>query len=125
MHAYFPAGFDSRFPGKRKALTPRTPLSSLGPFNEVSADGHEKLGQQALRMGDIGLPIYGYKDKWSDTLLKLSLVPSCRSPGTIGHLFLDFVQEYGGVLISKNGLLGTRRLTTMLLVDDLEGIPHR
>ncbi|KAJ6506540.1 hypothetical protein C8R45DRAFT_922722 [Mycena sanguinolenta] len=31
--------------------------------SEVSSDGHEKLGKQALDMGDIALPIYGYKDK--------------------------------------------------------------
>lgn len=97
MHTYYPEGFDLRFPGKKKRPTPRTALFSLGPFNEVSADGHEKLGQQALRMGDLSLPIYAYKDKWSDDLLKINLVPNSRSPGTIGHLFLDFVEESGGL----------------------------
>jgi hypothetical protein len=60
MHTYYPDGFDLRFPGQKKRPTPRTALFSLGPFNEVSADGHEKLGQQALRMGDLSLPIYAY-----------------------------------------------------------------
>jgi hypothetical protein len=97
MHTYYPDGFDLRFPGQKKRPTPWTALFSLGPFNEVSADGHEKLGQQALRMGDLSLPIYAYKDKWSDDLLKINLVPNSRSPGTIGHLFLDFVEESGGL----------------------------
>ena len=97
MHTYYPKGFDLRFPGKKKQPTPHTTLFSLGPFNEVSADGHEKLGQQALRMGDLGLPIYAYKDKWSGNLLKINLIPNSRSPGAIGHLYLDFVEESGGL----------------------------
>lgn len=97
MHTYYPEGFDLRFPGKKQRPTPCTALFSLGPFNEVSVDGHEKLGQQALRMGDLSLPIYAYKDKWSDALLKINLVSNSRLPGTIGHLFLDFVEESGGL----------------------------
>jgi hypothetical protein len=62
----------------------------------VSSDGHEKLAHQALAMGDVGLPIYAYKDKWSDTVLKLSVVPNCRTNGAIGHLYLDLIQEIGG-----------------------------
>jgi hypothetical protein len=96
MHEQFPAGFDIRFPGKKKSQTPRVPIFSLGPFYEVSADGHEKIAQQALKMGDIGLPIYAYKDKWSDMLAKICLVPNIRKPGPIGHLFLDFAEEIGG-----------------------------
>ena len=51
----------------------------------------------ALRMGDLALQIYAYKDKWSDNLLKINLIPNSWSPGMIGHLFLDFVEESGGL----------------------------
>ncbi|KAJ6480196.1 hypothetical protein C8R45DRAFT_933130 [Mycena sanguinolenta] len=64
MVEHFPLGFDNRFPGKKKSPVLRTALNANGPFHEVSSDGHEKLGKQALDMGDIALPIYGYKDKW-------------------------------------------------------------
>ncbi|KAJ7884218.1 hypothetical protein B0H13DRAFT_2235367 [Mycena leptocephala] len=46
-------------------------------------------------MGDIGLPIYAYKDKWTANLLKINVVPNCRTAGAIGHLFLDFLEETG------------------------------
>jgi hypothetical protein len=95
MHEHVPAGFDLRFPGRKAALT-RQPLSAIGPFHEVSSDGHEKLAHQALAMGDVGLPIYAYKDKWSDTVLKISVVPNCRTNGAIGHLYLDLIEEIGG-----------------------------
>ena len=74
----------------------RCPLTAIGPFHQISSDGHEKLSHQALQMGDVGLPIYAYKDKWSDTLLKIIVVPNCRSAATIGHLYLDLVEEIGG-----------------------------
>ncbi|KAJ7082792.1 hypothetical protein C8R44DRAFT_894703 [Mycena epipterygia] len=98
MLEHFPLGFDHRFPGKRKAPVPRTPLNSNGPFHEISCDGHEKIGKQALDMGDIGLPIYGYKDKWSDTVLFLSFVPNSRKAAAIRHLYLDFIEMTGGEL---------------------------
>lgn len=98
MHDLDPQGigFGQRFPGRKKTKLVRGSLSALGPFHEISADGHEKLSAQALRMGDINLSIYGYKDKWADNILKLSLVLNCRTAGGLGHLFLDFVAEIGG-----------------------------
>ena len=61
-------------------------------------DGHEKLSELALRMGDIGLPIYGFKDKWSDMVLKIVCLPNCRTPGLVAHLYLDLVEEQAGTL---------------------------
>jgi hypothetical protein len=43
-------------------------------------------------MGDIGLPIYGYKDKWSDEIPFIRFVPNSRTVGAIGHLYLDFIE---------------------------------
>ncbi|KAF7371791.1 hypothetical protein MVEN_00035800 [Mycena venus] len=99
MVEHFPLGFDNRFPGKKKSTIPRTALNSNGPFHEVSSDGHEKLGKQALDMGDIGLPIYGYKDKWSDTIPFMKFVPNSRTAAAIGHLFLDFIESTGAIPI--------------------------
>ncbi|KAJ6525586.1 hypothetical protein B0H10DRAFT_1864030 [Mycena sp. CBHHK59/15] len=99
MLEHFPLGFDNRFPGKKKSTIPRTALNSNGPFHEVSSDGHEKLGKQALEMGDIGLPIYGYKDKWSDTIPFIQFVPNSRTAAAIGHLFLDFIEATGAIPI--------------------------
>ncbi|KAK6968878.1 hypothetical protein R3P38DRAFT_3508545 [Favolaschia claudopus] len=81
-----------RFPGNKKSPIPRTALNACGPFHEISSDGHEKLGKQALDMGDIGLPIYGYKDKWSDEIPLMNFVPNSRTAAAIGHLFLDFIE---------------------------------
>ncbi|KAJ7659812.1 hypothetical protein DFH06DRAFT_1130567 [Mycena polygramma] len=99
MLEHFPLGFDNRFPGKKKSGIPRTALNSNGSFHEVSSDGHEKLGKQALEMGDIGLPIYGYKDKWSDTIPFMRFVPNSRTKGAIGHLYLDFIEDGGAIPI--------------------------
>lgn len=96
MFADNPAGFDARMPGKRKATIPRTALTSVGPFREISSDGHEKLAHLALRMGDLGFPIYAFKDKWSDFLLYIRVLPNARTLRALAHLFLDFIEEYGG-----------------------------
>ncbi|KAJ7842444.1 hypothetical protein B0H14DRAFT_2359573, partial [Mycena olivaceomarginata] len=95
----FPDGFDNRFPGRKGKQVTRVPLHALGPYHEVSSDGHEKLAQSALRMGGVGFSIYGFKDKFSDFLLFLKIYPDVRSQGAGGHIFLDFVQETGYIPI--------------------------
>lgn len=103
MHELDPQGigFAQRYPGAKKKKLVRGSLSAIGPFHEISADGHEKLSAQALQMGDIGLPIYGYKDKWADNIIKLSLIPDCQTAGALGHLYLNFVEEIGGELLKR------------------------
>ncbi len=96
MREHAPAGAESRLPGTRRGRIPRTPLTSVGPFREISADGHEKLNQQALRMGNLSIPIYAYRDKWSGYILKLCAVPDSRRAATIGHLYLDLIEEWEG-----------------------------
>lgn len=95
MRQYSPTGAERRFPGARKGVI-RRPLTSIGPFREISADGHEKLNQQALRMGNLSVPIYGYRDKWSGYILKLCVVPDARKAAVIGHLYLDLIEEWKG-----------------------------
>ncbi|KAJ7092528.1 hypothetical protein C8R43DRAFT_1049877 [Mycena crocata] len=107
MHEWQPLGAEKRYPGHKKRQVYRHPLSALGPFHEVSSDGHEKLGQQALKMGDVGLPIYAWKDKWTADLLKMNVVPNCRTNAAIGHLFIDFIEEQGGIGLQKTTDLGS------------------
>ncbi|KAJ7767045.1 hypothetical protein DFH07DRAFT_737051 [Mycena maculata] len=95
MLEHFPAGFTARYPGRKKSTIVRQSLSAIGPYHEVSADGHEKLGALALKMGDIGIPIYAYKDKWTAYLFSIFTVPDCRTVGAVGHLYLDFLEETG------------------------------
>ncbi|KAJ7036966.1 hypothetical protein C8F04DRAFT_1209932 [Mycena alexandri] len=90
MLEHFPLGFDNRFPGKKKSAIPRTPLNS-----------------NALDMGDIGLPIYGYKDKWSDSIPFIQFVPDSCTAAAIGHLYLDFIETTGGIPIQTTMDMGS------------------
>jgi hypothetical protein len=99
MLEHFPAGFTARYPGRTKSTIVRQSLSAIGPYHEVSVDGHEKLAALALKMGDIGIPIYAYKDKWTAYLLSIFAVPDCRTVGAVGHLYLDFLDETGSKLV--------------------------
>ncbi|OBZ68444.1 hypothetical protein A0H81_11429 [Grifola frondosa] len=97
MHDNEPDAVNARFPGKKKI--PCAKLSSIGPFHEVNCDGHDKLGIFALQMGPVTLPIYGMKDKWSDVMLHLVVIPNNRNAVVVGHVFLDFVEIFGSVPI--------------------------
>jgi hypothetical protein len=61
---------------------------------------------EALWMGDISLPIYGYYDKWSGYLLKLVVLPDSRKAAPMGHVYLDLIAEYGGMHL-LNSLIQT------------------
>ncbi|KAJ2936135.1 hypothetical protein H1R20_g959, partial [Candolleomyces eurysporus] len=97
VRALAPEGFLKRQPGSKQQDIARVALVSIGLFHEVSADGHEKLNGQALRMGDISLPIYGYHDKWSGYLLKLLVLPDSRNAAPLAHVYLDLIEQYGGI----------------------------
>jgi hypothetical protein len=64
----------------------------------VHSDGHEKIGNQALDMGGVSLPIYAYKDQFSTFVLSMRVLPDVRLKNTIGHYYLDLVEEYEGML---------------------------
>lgn len=93
MHDHFDAEFDRRFVGSKDAIE-RVPLDCLGPWHQLHWDGHEKLGDQALDMGGVGIPIYAGKDQFSSFVPVMRVVPNSRLEKTIGHFFLDVVQEY-------------------------------
>jgi hypothetical protein len=72
----------------------RKRLDLLGPFHQIHWDGHEKMSWQALQFGDkTGLNIYGGRCGWSSQIVKLVVVPDVRCSKTIGHLFLDWIEE--------------------------------
>jgi len=47
-------------------------------------------------MGGVGLNIYGVKDQWSSFVLHLVVLPNSRLASTIGHVYLDCTEKYGG-----------------------------
>ncbi|KAJ7856976.1 hypothetical protein B0H14DRAFT_2578612 [Mycena olivaceomarginata] len=85
---------DMRCPGRRKGPKKRSALDAIGIFQEIHVDGHEKLGEKALRMGPgIGIDIYGMRDHVGK-ILWLVVIPNSRLSDTIGHVFLDMVSKY-------------------------------
>ncbi|KAJ6573613.1 hypothetical protein B0H10DRAFT_1838283, partial [Mycena sp. CBHHK59/15] len=81
-------------PGRGKGPKIRTALNAIGIFQEIHVDGHEKLGEKALRMGPgIGIDVYGMRDHVGKVLL-LKAVPNSRLSDTVGHLFLDMVSDF-------------------------------
>ncbi|KAK7041212.1 hypothetical protein R3P38DRAFT_2512551 [Favolaschia claudopus] len=117
MLEHFPDGFTRRYPGRKKTTVVRQSLSAIGPYHEVSSDGHEKLAAAALKMGGLSLPIYAYKDKWTAFLLKMNVVPNCRTAGAIGHLFLDFLEESGVAPLQMTTDKGSETGCSMLFKD--------
>jgi hypothetical protein len=94
LHDHFEHEFDKRMVGLKKGIV-RVPLDCLGPWHQLHWDGHEKVGVQALNMGDVGLPIYAGKDQYSTFVPIMRVIPNVRLGETIGHLFLDMVEDYG------------------------------
>ena len=97
LHDHFDREFDRRFPGKARQAIPRVPLDCIGPMHQVHIDGHEKLSSQALRLGTVTLPIYGYRDLWGGLIFTLVVLPNVRFTSTCAHLYLDFVEDRGGM----------------------------
>lgn len=87
MHDFCPEGYIQRHPCHAKM--PRIPLVSLGPNDEWSADGHDKLKK-------IGIAIYGFRDKATGYWLSLRVVPNNRLNIVITYLYLSLVEEKGG-----------------------------
>ncbi|KZS95046.1 hypothetical protein SISNIDRAFT_452364 [Sistotremastrum niveocremeum HHB9708] len=88
MKAHAPEAFQERHPASKELH--RTILSSLGPDDEWSLDGHDKLNEA-------GFGIYGIRDKWSGKWLSARVVPSNRYAAVVGVIFLELVKEVGGV----------------------------
>jgi hypothetical protein len=87
MHEFCPEGYLRHNPRHAKIVC--TPLVSLGPNDEWSADGHDKLMK-------IGIAVYGFRDKASGYWLSLRVVPNNRLNLVITYLYLSLVEEKGG-----------------------------
>jgi hypothetical protein len=81
-----------------KGAVDRVPLDCLGPWHQLHWDGHGKMGSQALDMGSVGLPIYAGKDQFSSFVPIMRVIPNVRLGNTIGHFFLDVVEENAGCI---------------------------
>ncbi|KAG6806396.1 hypothetical protein H0H92_011479 [Tricholoma furcatifolium] len=97
LHA--PEGLAARFPGTK--MIQRSRLHAIGPWHQDHSDGHDKLNAQALKMGDVALPIYGTKDQWSSLVKHLVTVPDNRLATTIGHVHLDCVEKYLAIPVTS------------------------
>lgn len=93
LSANHPAIVTARMPGEPQ---PRTPLRALGPDHQHHSDGWEKLGALALRMGGVGIPVYGTKDQYSSKYVQAVVVPNDRLQDVIVHVYLDRVKALGG-----------------------------
>ncbi|KAF8583634.1 hypothetical protein K439DRAFT_1647174 [Ramaria rubella] len=67
-----PDGVDACYPGQKRIK--QTQLSSIGVFDEVCCDGHNKANAQALQLGP-----------WSGAILHMVVVPNDHLATTIGH----------------------------------------
>ena len=94
LHDHFEHEFDKRMVGSKTGFV-RVPLDCLGPWHQLHWDGHEKIGGQALDMGGVSLPIYAGKDQFSTFVPVMQVIPNVCLGNTIGHLFLDMVEDYG------------------------------
>ncbi|KAJ7658239.1 hypothetical protein DFH06DRAFT_1472887 [Mycena polygramma] len=90
-----PDGAEARFPGRRRQPKKRGHLTDTGIYYEVHFDGHEKLNFKALRMGRVGIDIYGSRCHSSSKMIKFLVVPNARCSSTVGHYYLDLVEENG------------------------------
>lgn len=73
-----PEGAELRRPDLNRRLLERQPLRALGPYHQHHADGHEKMADAALKMGDFAFPIYGIRDQWTGYLHALECLPNAR-----------------------------------------------
>lgn len=90
MHEHAPEGFLQRHPHYQSRKLHRTPLTAIGPDEEWSIDGHDKLYQA-------GFAVYGLRDKWGGKRLQYSVIPSNRYTVVVGVLFLLCVIKHRGM----------------------------
>jgi hypothetical protein len=87
MREMNPEGFALREPTAKRIV--RVALVALGPHDEWSCDGHDKLVK-------FGFPIWGIRDKWCGKWLGLWVVPNNCLKLVIAYLYLSLVAELGG-----------------------------
>ncbi|KAJ3813801.1 hypothetical protein F5876DRAFT_34263 [Lentinula aff. lateritia] len=93
-----PESSQFRNPAMQKKKKLHGHLKDVGILEEAHGDGHEKLGHLALCMGGVGINIYGIRDHASGKILFLQVVPNDRDECTIGHVYLDLIEQNGLVI---------------------------
>lgn len=55
------------------------------------------MAAQGLRLGgNVGLPVYAYKDQFASFVPMLLVVPNARDQYIIAHVYLDLIENSGG-----------------------------
>ncbi|KAJ7796019.1 hypothetical protein B0H14DRAFT_2916904 [Mycena olivaceomarginata] len=85
MHDFKGDGFKKRHPKRKKII--RTPLTSIGPHEEWSMDGHDKLNRA-------GFGTYGIRDKWGGKFLHYLV-------------YLECVKKHGGIPVQGSSDRGS------------------
>lgn len=52
-------------------------------------------------MGTVALPIYALKDQYSTYVPILRVIPNVRLSNTIGHFYLDLVEDNGCAFLAR------------------------
>ncbi|KAJ7707162.1 hypothetical protein B0H14DRAFT_3025469 [Mycena olivaceomarginata] len=99
MHDFEGDGFQKRHPKRRKKII-RTPLTSIGPHEEWSMDGHDKLNRA-------GFGTYGIRDKWGGKFLHYRVLPSNRYAVVVGVVYLECVKKHGGIPVQGSSDRGS------------------
>ncbi|KAK6977143.1 hypothetical protein R3P38DRAFT_3335022 [Favolaschia claudopus] len=86
MHTFEEEGFEKRDPKAQKKTVKRSALTSVGPHEEWSMDGHDKLNEA-------GFGIYGIRDKWGTKYLHYRVLPSNRYATVIGVVYLECAKK--------------------------------
>ncbi|KAF5379743.1 hypothetical protein D9615_005816 [Tricholomella constricta] len=90
MHDFADESFDKRMPVSKQIK--RSPLTGIGPDEEWSMDGHDKL-----RVA--GFDIYGIRDKWSGKWHYYKVVPSNWYAAVVGVIQLECIKKVGGMAV--------------------------
>jgi hypothetical protein len=87
MHKFADEGFEKRMPTLKQITC--SPLTSIGPNEEWSMDGHDKLWAA-------GFDIYGIWEKWSGRWHHCRVIPSNHYAVVVGVIQLECIKKVGG-----------------------------
>lgn len=95
MKEWNPEGVASRRPGTKKIM--RSPILSIGPNEQWSIDGHDKLNS-------FGIGIWGIRDVYSGLMLAMQAMPSNRRANDVHCVYLNAVIKAKGELALRSSI---------------------
>lgn len=101
MKIYDEENLAKRQPGAKTIK--RRPIISVGPNEQWSLDGHDKMKNVGPGMG-----VYGIRDVYSGRFLSLVLLPSNRKSKNIHWVYLEAVYQCKGESSQKTAKLSYR-----------------